>query len=121
MTCFCSFVGHDIFMRHFGDGVDNATEIDADSEGNDDDIEELDEHEEEIDEDEESEGEELASESDDDGSDDGCDSDDLGYGRSRGGRMRRGARGEGGHGKCREAAACVYNGPTRNEGTTLIP
>jgi hypothetical protein len=90
MTCFCSFVDHDIFMRHFGDGVghqkdrlrqevDTATEIDADSERNDDDIEELDEHEEEIDEDEESEGEELASESDDDGSDDGCDSNDLGY------------------------------------------
>ena len=30
---------------------------------------------------------------------------------SRGGRMRRGVRGEGGHGKCREAAMCVYNGP----------
>jgi len=90
MTCFCSFVGHDIFMRHFGDGVghqkdrlwqkvDTTTEIDADSEGNNDDIEELDEHEEEINEDEESEGEELASESDNDGSDDGCNSDDLGY------------------------------------------
>jgi hypothetical protein len=31
---------------------------------------------------------------------------------SQGGRMRRGARGEGGHGKCREAAVCIYNGPT---------
>jgi hypothetical protein len=82
MTCFCSFVGCDIFMRHFGDGVDTTTEINTDLKGNDNDIEELDEHEEEIDEDKESEGEELASESNDNGSDNGCDSNDLGYGHT---------------------------------------
>ena len=32
---------------------------------------------------------------------------------SQGGRTRRGVQGEGGHGKCREAAVCIYNGPMR--------
>ncbi len=56
--------------------------MEADLEGNDENIEETDEHEEEIDKDEELEGEEeLASESDnnDGGSDSGCNIDDLGY------------------------------------------
>ncbi len=91
MTYVCSFVDHNIFIRHFGHGVghqkdrwqqeaDTATEIEADSEGNNNNIEELDEHEEEINEDEESEGEELASESNNnDGSNDGCNSNNLGY------------------------------------------
>ena len=81
-----------MFMRHFGHGVghwqyrrqevETVTEMEADSEGDNNDIEEIDEQE-DIDEDEESEGEEeLASEkSDEDGSGDECDSDgsDLGY------------------------------------------
>ena len=93
MTCVYSFVDHDMFMRHFGHGVGHqqdrwwqeveaVTEMEADLEGNNENIEETDEHEEEIDKDEKLEGEEeLASESDDNdgGSNSGCDIDDLGY------------------------------------------
>jgi len=80
-----------MFMRHFRHGVGHwqyrqqevktVTEMEADSEGNDDNIEEIDEQE-NIDKNEESEGEEeLASEkSNKDGSDNECDSNDLDLG-----------------------------------------
>jgi len=83
-----------MFMRHLGQGVGHQqhkqwqeggdTEMDTNSEGNEDDTDEIDECEEGVnDEDDESEGEvELISESnDDDGTNDGHDrdSDNLGY------------------------------------------
>jgi len=67
VTHVCSFVDRDMFMRHFGHGVghqqyrwqqeDDATiKIEADLDGDNDNIEELDEHKEEIDSDKEFEG-----------------------------------------------------------------